>query len=258
MATRVKGPDDCAVCLSGDSYAHDAIVFCENCNLAVHQQCYGIKAVPEGAWFCEVCKAPPPQPSTANIVDTSTEPPDMKGDRSKRAAQKGFYKRGGPGGRHWVPASKDPAGYAAYVAAHGEPKPPTKSKAKAKGKKGKAKAKAKGAPAAGGPPQCACCPIAGGALQPTADGRWCHASCVLLVPELYLEDPNSSGPVLGLDDALTKRKVKLRPVKIPQRTFQDWTPCFSQLRAGFSFPRIALRSHDRIRTRRSARANACR
>ena len=36
-----------------------------------------------------------------------------------------------------------------------------------------------------------------------------------------------------------------RPVMILQRTFLDWTPYFSQLRPGFSFPRIALPFHDR-------------
>ena len=32
---------------------------------------------------------------------------------------------------------------------------------------------------------------------------------------------------------------------IPQRTFVDWTRCFSQPWAGFSFPRLALQIHDR-------------
>ena len=35
------------------------------------------------------------------------------------------------------------------------------------------------------------------------------------------------------------------PVKILQRTFLDWTPCFSQPWPGFSFPRIALPFRDR-------------
>jgi len=36
---------------------------------------------------------------------------------------------------------------------------------------------------------------------------------------------------------------------ILQSTFPDWTPCFSQLRPGFSFPRIALHFHDRFLAR---------
>ena len=37
----------------------------------------------------------------------------------------------------------------------------------------------------------------------------------------------------------------ITPVVILQSTFLDWTPCFSQLRPGFSFPRIALPFCDR-------------
>ena len=37
----------------------------------------------------------------------------------------------------------------------------------------------------------------------------------------------------------------VRPVLILQSTFLDWAPCFSQLRPGCSFPRIALPFHDR-------------
>ena len=41
---------DCAVCLSGETGPNRIIVFCEYCDIAVHQQCYGVKDIPEGDW----------------------------------------------------------------------------------------------------------------------------------------------------------------------------------------------------------------
>jgi hypothetical protein len=32
------------------------ILFCEACNVAVHQKCYGIDAVPDGDYFCKACR----------------------------------------------------------------------------------------------------------------------------------------------------------------------------------------------------------
>ena len=40
----------CAVCLDGTVYEENEIVFCEKCNMPVHQYCYGIDKVPDGEW----------------------------------------------------------------------------------------------------------------------------------------------------------------------------------------------------------------
>jgi hypothetical protein len=38
----------CAVCASVDVEENNTIVFCDKCNLPVHQACYGISKVPTG------------------------------------------------------------------------------------------------------------------------------------------------------------------------------------------------------------------
>jgi hypothetical protein len=47
----------CAVCGDGTSFDGNPVVFCERCNVPVHQHCYGIGQVPEGEWLCWPCLA---------------------------------------------------------------------------------------------------------------------------------------------------------------------------------------------------------
>ncbi|XP_021105260.1 protein Jade-3 isoform X2 [Heterocephalus glaber] len=45
----------CDVCQSPDSEEGNDMVFCDKCNVCVHQACYGIIKVPEGSWLCRSC-----------------------------------------------------------------------------------------------------------------------------------------------------------------------------------------------------------
>jgi hypothetical protein len=46
----------CDVCRSPDAEEGNEMVFCDLCNICVHQACYGITEIPEGDWLCRPCK----------------------------------------------------------------------------------------------------------------------------------------------------------------------------------------------------------
>ena len=57
----------CHVCAGGDFEDSNKIVFCDNCDVAVHQYCYGISTVPEGQWLCVLCQ----------VAGSPQAPPDL-------------------------------------------------------------------------------------------------------------------------------------------------------------------------------------
>lgn len=53
--TGISSDQKCAVCGGADSDSSNVIVFCDGCDVAVHQECYGIVFIPEGQWLCRRC-----------------------------------------------------------------------------------------------------------------------------------------------------------------------------------------------------------
>lgn len=47
----------CMCCFDGVSSENNRIIFCDGCNCAVHQLCYGVADIPDGDYYCDRCKA---------------------------------------------------------------------------------------------------------------------------------------------------------------------------------------------------------
>lgn len=57
-------------------------------------------------------------------------------------------------------------------------------------------------------PRCCLCPVTGGAMKPTTDGRWAHLACAIWIPETCLKDVKRMEPIDGLS-RINKDRWKL-------------------------------------------------
>ncbi|XP_065884462.1 protein Jade-1-like isoform X2 [Dysidea avara] len=47
----------CDVCREKDGEENNEMIFCDSCNICVHQACYGVSSIPQFSWLCRPCSA---------------------------------------------------------------------------------------------------------------------------------------------------------------------------------------------------------
>jgi origin recognition complex subunit 4 len=79
----LNGEIICAICSRGHSKAPNEIILCDNCDYAVHQECYEVSEIPTGEWLCKSCaqedilklpKQADETPALAKVVDVPEIP----------------------------------------------------------------------------------------------------------------------------------------------------------------------------------------
>ncbi|KAK4039022.1 origin recognition complex subunit 4 C-terminus-domain-containing protein [Parachaetomium inaequale] len=87
----------CAICSKPDSDPPNEIVFCDNCDMPVHQECYGLAEVPEGDWICRNCSQDDAtaanlggtgQPKSSVVARQDNVPDILNFDQHLRSAQR--------------------------------------------------------------------------------------------------------------------------------------------------------------------------
>ncbi|GIL93860.1 hypothetical protein Vretimale_223 [Volvox reticuliferus] len=64
----------CAICGDGLSVDPNMIVFCERCDIAVHQHCYGVRSIPAEEWLCWPCRMYEESQRAAGVPQSEIRP----------------------------------------------------------------------------------------------------------------------------------------------------------------------------------------
>ncbi|PSR79308.1 origin recognition complex subunit 4 C-terminus-domain-containing protein [Coniella lustricola] len=74
--------DVCAICSKPDSNPPNEILFCDGCDMAVHQKCYGVARIPKGDWLCKTCSqdllVPVAMPESGKTIVANEAVPDIE------------------------------------------------------------------------------------------------------------------------------------------------------------------------------------
>lgn len=72
----------CSICRKPDSKPPNEIIFCDGCDMAVHQKCYNVPNIPEGDWLCRTCSQDDALVSRAIDQGKSSFPPAEKAEQA--------------------------------------------------------------------------------------------------------------------------------------------------------------------------------
>ena len=155
----------CSICKDGEVSPQNQIVFCEGCNVSVHQACYGVETVPEGDYFCRVCEADAAARANGDMLPGATADEGEAGLSQSTVA-----------------ASQDTTfeGDASAVASPAAPLVKPKQSQ-----------------------LCELCPVMTGAFVPTVnEGKFVHVCCAKWHGMSYVPAPRPPPPLLGLNTSL--------------------------------------------------------
>lgn len=180
----------CAVCSGEEACDSNEIVFCDGCDVGVHQECYGVAFIPEGQWRCQRCQA--------QLIHRKKQHNDhihrlILAHRAKKRKVEQLN------------SEKDAQESSSVVNSHNS-KTEQKKLPSTKLSVANISNSRKGNDTTADPQcsnfeiNCILCPNTTGAFKQTDTGTWAHLSCALWIPEATVEDPDLMEPIIGVEN----------------------------------------------------------